>query len=173
MIFEEMAGFVDRCLSSIADQSMRQVPARVWQRPTRTHGRLVSTRLLVSVERPLGYSTRARTAARRRGDDTRYTLLRARSVTQPARNAILYSTFDRPTTTLRPHRPLSPARKAPLSWNTRKVLDLELQFEHGLSHPVPTAPVAPRLRQWVRKVLLSVLPVAFCNASSDRVKSDL
>lgn len=96
----------------MAHGSVRRANTTGHSGPIRTHGRLVSTRLAAAQRAPRVF--RAMNAARRREDDTRYALLCARSVTQPARNAILLHIRPRRT----PHRPLSPTRKAPLSWKT-------------------------------------------------------
>lgn len=75
-----------------------------------TVGWLVSTRLTA------GRNIPRENTARQRGDDTRYALLRARSVTQPARNAILLHIRRAAAVAVAlplppPHRPLSPRER--------------------------------------------------------------
>lgn len=100
-------------------------------RAVRTVSWLVSTRLTSTRNIP------RENTARQRGDDTRYALLRARSVTQPARNAILLHI-----------RCAAAAAAAAVALSTdlfrrekgatfledsrcKKVLDPELAFDHG------------------------------------------
>lgn len=81
--------------------------------------------------------------SRQRGDDTRYALLRARSVTQPARNAILLHIRPVPPPPRWPSPTTSFAtRKAPLSWkiaakrcstpNLPSIVEIRQRF--GISH---------------------------------------